>query len=193
MQTWSSTRSGARQISAEHSVPEKISITWSVSLEVISYSNTETFSSLSTHHGPKVYFLVRNEEFVSQPTVLGMAVKEAPVIDKVPVCTEYCCNGWDDPGYYSPANSLVDTVSCSQTDSYDCQEIFQSIVSLQWVFLFKEATEALEEAWQVGKHSHDEVESVEHITVFASVFSVFEVSPNIVANVELEAPKGLHL
>jgi len=51
----------------------------------------------------------------------------------------------------------------------------------------------LKESRPVWNHSNNETESFEYGAFFASVVSMFEVSPTIVANVELKTSKGLHL
>ena len=47
-------------------------------------------SFFETHHCYEVYFLLRNEEFIPKPGVFGCPVKKTPIMDKVPVSTEYC-------------------------------------------------------------------------------------------------------
>ena len=51
----------------------------------------------------------------------------------------------------------------------------------------------LKESRPVWNYSNNEIESVVYIAFVASVLSVLEVSPTIVANVELKTSKGLHL
>lgn len=51
----------------------------------------------------------------------------------------------------------------------------------------------LKESRPVWNHSNNEPESFKYGALFASVVSMFVVSPTIVANVELKTSKGLHL
>jgi len=51
----------------------------------------------------------------------------------------------------------------------------------------------LQETGPVGNNSHDEWKSDEYAARAASVFSLFEITPPVVTNVELKTSQGLHL
>ena len=51
----------------------------------------------------------------------------------------------------------------------------------------------LQETGPVGNNSHDEWKRDEYAASVASVFSLFEITPAVVANVELKTSQGLHL
>jgi len=51
----------------------------------------------------------------------------------------------------------------------------------------------LQETGPVGNNSHDEWKRDEYVARVASVFSLFEITPAVVANVELKTSQGLHL
>ena len=136
---------------------------------------------------------MRDEEFVPQPTVPRVALQEPPVNDEVPVRAHDGCGDREDPGRHLPAHPFVNGVCRPDADRHDGDEVLDAVVALHRVLLLEEAAQALEEAGQVRDDGNEEEESLVHAVVLARGFSVFVVSPTVVADIEIHTSQCLNL